>query len=149
MHAGLCRFRAVLVLALLSCAGAQAGHAMMPAAIYAAGSEVALGDFSMTLDRAVLMPGGENSPSGATVEIDYTVRNISRGPVSLVGFPALTLEDRNGITHPAEPDAASARTLAPGVGIKAIAKFHIPDKSAAPLGWRLRLGSGGPAVLLR
>jgi len=122
---------------------------MMPAAIYAAGSEVALGDFSMTLDRAVLMPGGENSPSVATVEIDYTVRNISRGPVPLAGFPALALEDRNGTAHPAEPNAASARTLAPGAGIKAIAKFQIPEKSADPLGWRLRLGSGGPVVLLR
>ena len=122
---------------------------MMPAAIYAAGSEVALGDFSMTLDRAVLIPGGKNSPSVVTIEIDYTVRNISRGPVSLAGFPVLALDDRDGTSHPAEPDAASAQTLAPGVGIKAIARFHIPEKSADPLGWRLRLGSGGPAVLLR
>jgi hypothetical protein len=29
----------------------------MPTAIYRAGSEVALGDFSMTLDPTVLMPG--------------------------------------------------------------------------------------------
>ena len=122
---------------------------MMPTAIYAAGSEVALGDFSMTLDRAVVMPGGENSPSGATVQIDYTVHNISPGPVSLAGFPALALEDRDGTAHPAEPDGASARTLVPGGGIKAMARFHIPAKSADPLGWRLRLGSGGPAVLLR
>ena len=142
---------AFAVMAIL-CSPANEVRATTPSAIYKIGTAAALGDFAVTLNKAVIVPASEKSGQGAILDIQYTVQNISPAAVPLAHFLALHLEDRNGGVHDAMLAGATGSTpiLAPGGQVTLSARFQIPKGTADPLAFLLRLGGDqGPRITLR
>jgi hypothetical protein len=117
---------------------------MMPPAIYAIGTEAALGEFSVTLNHV-------DAQNGMVIDIAYTVKNISPAPAPLSHFPALHLENgKGGVIDAVAAGIDVSRMLAPGEYLSARARFRIPKGTADPLAWLLRLGGDeSPRITLR
>jgi hypothetical protein len=124
--------------------------ATAPYAIYKIGTPAALGDFSLTLDRASI--AADSGTGDVVIVIAYTIQNISPKPASLARFPGLCLEDRKGAIYDAiattktvpEPD------LSPGQTVTGTARFSVPSGLGDPMALLLRLGGDqAPRVTLR